>query len=489
VSELSIDDAVTGRRANVARPLRTKVAGALDVTIFYALGLVLALVAIPYGSAEPWWQGVFQIFVFVLAGLALIERWLRMPWESSATANLSSLARGSAKLILPLLALIVFALIQIIPSSGNIAGVNVQWTLSWDPLATRVFILQLCALILFGWLVVRYTVTERRLWFLIDTIVVIAFVSAVFGLCRQTMQQQIGFLLPHLKPGFGYAQFINSNHFAFLMEMALGLTLGLVVTRGPSPRRLTVFLIAALVMWVAVVRVNSRGGILSMLCQVVLLAILVVANRDAATTANRPRGRMKRWLVSASLILVLLIGSVMTVVFVGGDPLATRIDTLSIELNQQAAQTYTLRQNIWQATWALIKEHPVTGVGFGGYWIAISRYHHASGETTPQQAHNDYLELMASGGIVGFGIALWFVVVLASIARRAIVNANKFRRAVAMGAIVGIITVAIHSFVDFGLHIPVNAAICTVLVSFIFIAGKNDGKPAFADQSRSVKRA
>jgi len=460
------------------------VAAALDVIVFYAIPLLLVLVAIPYGSPEPWWQGVFQIFVFGLAGLAVIERWLRSPNAQLTTAKGSLLWRGWDNLMLPLLALIVFALIQIVPSSENIAGVNVQWTLSWDPLATKAFILQLCALILLGWLIVRHPVSERRLWLLIDTIVAIAFVSAVFGLCRQTMQQHVGFVLAYLKPGFGYAQFINSNHFAFLMEMAIGLTLGMVVMRGVSRRRLMIYLLAALVMWIAVVRVNSRGGILSMLSQVVLLAILVVANRDAANAAKRPIGRMKRWAVSASLILVLLVGSIITVLFVGGDPLAGRIDTLSVELNQQTAQTYTLRQNIWQATWRLIKDHRTAGVGFGGYWIAISQYHHASGETTPQQAHNDYLELMASGGVIGVGIALWCVLAFARVARRALGSANRIERAVAMGALVGIVTVAIHSFVDFGLHVPVNAAICTGLISFVIIGAKRERTPAFADQPR-----
>ena len=37
----------------------------------------------------------------------------------------------------------------------------------------------------------------------------------------------------------------------------------------------------------------------------------------------------------------------------------------------------------------------------GGYWIAIPGYHNASGTLVPQEAHNDYLELLASGGIIG----------------------------------------------------------------------------------------
>lgn len=442
--------------------------------MFYSLLVLIGLVAIPYGTAQPWWQAVFQCLIFAFACIAVIERWLRADESVRLAGILNSIQRGGGKLLLPLLVLIIFALVQVIPWRGNVGGVNVQWTLSWDPPGTKAFIVQLCALIAFGWLLVRYTVTERRLLFLVDTIIVIALFSAVFGLWRQATQQQTGFILPELKAGYGYAQFINSNHFAFLMEMALGLILGIVVTRGVSGRRLILFLIAALVMWVAVVRVNSRGGLLSMLSQVVLLGVLLVSNRNPVTGEKRAASKIQRWAVSASLIFVLLAGSVITVMFIGGDPLAGRIDSLSVELNSKTAQTYTLRQNIWQATWALIKDHPIKGVGFGGYWIAISEYHKSSGETAPQQAHSDYLELMASGGVIAVAIGLWFVIAFASLARSAFTNANRLQRGVAAGAIVGILTVSIHSFVDFGLHLPINALVCTTLVAFVVIVEKHN---------------
>jgi O-antigen ligase len=450
--------------------VRTTVADWLDVGLFYAVILVLVLVAIPYGAAEPWWQAAFQCLVFVLASIAVIERWLRPPLTNQGSIW-SSLRLGPGKMILPLLALIILALVQVIPWRGNVAGVSAQWTMSWDPLSTKTFIVQVCALILFGGLLVRYTLGERRLLFLVDATVTIGFLSAVFGLLRQATQQQIGFVLPQLKPGFGYAQFINSNHFAFLMEMVLGLSLGMVVTGSLARRRLILFLLASLLMWVAVVRVNSRGGILSMLAQVVLLGVFALSNRGVGNK-EQSISLMKQWTLSLSLILVLLAASLMTIIFVGGDPLAGRIGALSVEMNKKTAQTYTLRQNIWQATWALIKEHPVTGVGFGGYWVAISQYHRASGDTTPQQAHNDYLELMASGGAIALGLGIWFVVVLAALARRAFASPNHLGRGVAVGASVGIITVSIHSFVDFGLHVPVNALVCTTLIVLVAIVEK-----------------
>jgi O-antigen ligase len=108
--------------------------------------------------------------------------------------------------------------------------------------------------------------------------------------------------------------------------------------------------------------------------------------------------------------------------------------------------------------------HPITGVGLGGYWIGITAYHDASGLMTPQEAHNDYLELLSSGGLIGFAIGVWFAVLVIREARRNFSLDGSYMR---LGAIFGIIGVAAHSLVDFGLHILINAI---VFLSLIMIA-------------------
>ena len=162
------------------------------------------------------------------------------------------------------------------------------------------------------------------------------------------------------------------------------------------------------------------------------------------------------------------------VVFVGGDPLVRKLDAISIELDPKIAESYTLRLNIWQATRELIKAHPVAGVGFGGYWIAIAKYHHSTGEITPQEAHSDYLELAASGGLVGLAIGIWLVVAFILAARRKLLSADNYNRAVTLGALAGIVTVAIHSLVDYGLHITINTLLLIVLVSIVLINVKEE---------------
>ncbi len=104
------------------------------------------------------------------------------------------------------------------------------------------------------------------------------------------------------------------------------------------------------------------------------------------------------------------------------------------------------------------------GAGFGGYWMAVPEYHDASGSFVPQQAHNDYLELLASGGLIGAILGVWFVFALIRSARKTLRAGNSFRRASALGALAGLFAVAVHSLVDFGLHITVNALIFTALI-------------------------
>ena len=452
-------------------------ARAIDALVFYSLLAVIALAAIPYGAVEPWWKSLFQCLVFALAGLSVIQKLLR-PDETTPDYS-----RSNYQLFWPVFALIAFAFLQ------TISGINGGATLSADVFQTRQFIIQVCALLALGWLLLTHTHSRKRLRRLVEIVIAVGTVSALFGLWRQASQRAPGFVLPHLLPAFGYAQFINPNHFAFLMELALGLALGIVVCRGVKGRRLAIYLLAAVPMWIALVLANSRGGILSILCQVLFLALLLSVGRDSRQS-ERDRSKFTSRLLGASrnvavrgvLVAALLVGAITTVVMVGGDPLAGRVDSIAGELDRKTADTFTLRPTIWRATWQLIKDHPLTGVGFGGYWIAITKYHVASGETTPQEAHNDYLELLASGGVIGVAIGIWFAVVLIKTARRKLRQLRStdatdppgsFAAAVTLGALAGILTVAIHSLVDFGLHITINAVVFTVLVSIVCIKTKD----------------
>ena len=462
---------------NTSRSKHEHIANILGTTIFLALLTLIALVAIPYGTVEPWWQAAFECGAFGLGALWLIEGFLSGSYRVS-----------TYYLLLPLVALAVFGLLQTLQIEGDSnaslrTGVKVWRALSADPHETRQWVSRMLALALVGATLLRYTFSQRRLRMLIYLLIGIGVASALFGLLRKTTQHEAGFLLPYLMPGLGYGQFINNNHFAFLMEMGLGLALGLTVGGGVRRDRLPIYLGVMLLLGMSLVLSNSRGGILSMLCQLIFVALLfpLVHRGREAFISNDGSTKWARYireslLVRAFLIVCLIITVSIGIVWVGGDPLLGRLEAIPGEVGtrEEGARWGERRVEIWRATWQLIKAHPVAGVGMGGYWAAIPQYHDASGEFTPQRAHNDYLELLASGGLIGVALGAWFVYALIRGAHKRLRSPDRFRRAASFGALVGLSGVAVHSFVDFGLHITINAVVFIALVVIATVEVRKD---------------
>ena len=394
------------------------------------------IAAIPYGTVEPWWKAAFVCAVFAICIVALIE----------------SLVSGSFKIeggsvLLPMLALAALAFVQTLSlGSYEVAGFSVWNTISADSYQTRFFTLQMLALTACLGLFYRYANDERRIRVLVYTILAVAIASALFGILRHTTQQQIGFVLPLLKPAQGYGQFINKNHFAYLMEMAFGLGLGLALAGGVKKDRLPIYFALLLPIWTALVLSNSRGGILAMLVQIIVAALFLMSRQSVA--------------LRAALVIVLVVGILFGTLWVGGDRLASNFEAATNELSTTRAGAS--RNEIWRATLKMFAAHPILGVGLSGYWLGITAYHDASGLMTPQEAHNDYLELLSSGGVIGFAIGVWFAVAVVRAARRNLLAGNM--PTIRLGAILGIVGVAAHSLVDFGLHILVNAIVFLALI-------------------------
>ena len=406
--------------------------------IFVALACLIPLTAVPYGTFEAWWKAAFVCAVFGICVLAIIEYWIS-----------GNHYVGPISILLPMLALAGFAYLQ-----------TVQWvrasdawhTISADPYQTRFFVLQILALTVFLALLYRYASDEKSIWFLIHVVIAVAVASAVFAMLRQTARQDAAFVLPLLKPGQGYGQFLNKNHFAYLMEMAFGLGIGVILARGVRPDRVMLYAALMFPIWIALVLSNSRGGILAMLTQVLIATLWFVRPRVALRAA-----------VLGGIVVAVLLGTL----WVGGDRLATNIESATTHFSGDTTRDNASRNEIWRATLKMFAAHPIAGAGLGGYWIAITAFHDASGTLTPQEAHNEYLELLSSGGVIGLAIGIWFAVNVVRAVRKNLKNDHGQIRAFRYGAILGIAGVVVHSLVDFGLHMIGNAVVFMVLIAIV----------------------
>src|SRR5712691_4812133 len=437
---------------------RGKLSAFVDAFVFYSLIILIALVAVPYGTVEPWWEAVFECAVFVLGLLWIIHGLLLGSWIA-----------GNVRVFYPMMAVVALGLVQSVPLwQMDWAGNKVWYAISADPFESRRFVLKTSALILAGVMLTRYTAGRRRLSVLVHVIIGVALATALFGIARQAIQHAPGFVLPLLRPGVGYAQFINKNHFAYLMEMAMGLVAGIALMRGEGRERILIYFSALLLMFVALVLSNSRGGLFAMVAQVVCAPAIFLNSRTQA--ANGAKSWTRSVVVRTAMIVALLLVVSGGVVWLGGDQLATGAETASSEIagaENSELHEGARRRDIWRASWLMFKAHPIMGAGFGGYWAEVPLFHEASGRLTPQQAHNDYLEVLASGGIVGVGLLIWFAFVVVRQARDALSATDGFQRAVASGAIITLVGVAVHSLVDFGLHITANSLVFVALLAIL----------------------
>jgi O-antigen ligase len=171
--------------------------------------------------------------------------------------------------------------------------------------------------------------------------------------------------------------------------------------------------------------------------------------------------RLRRVALRAALGFALIVALFAGALFFGGEGALTR---LAGTVNSDDPTTG--RAQFWRATTAMIKDHPLVGVGLGAFGVAYGGYDQTNGRLYRlEQAHNDYLQVFADEGIAGGALALLFVALLFRIGFRRMESHDRVRRAVALGALTGCFAVLVHSLFDFTLHTTSNALLFLTLAA------------------------
>jgi tetratricopeptide (TPR) repeat protein len=428
------------------------------------VGLIFFSIVI-YGAGQVWWEGVILISIFILGAISEYSRTPRLETELK-------------RLLAPFLLLAIYSFLQGICTLFVHSGQLPAWTVlpySFDLTASFWCAIKFFALAVFIKLLLDSFQANIKL--LIWSLIVTGNFFALLGIFRFLAQGRFPeyfeqFIMPQLRPNVGFGTFVNQNHFAFLMLMTLGLNIGLAAFAGLEKHWRFILSIGSLICWTAIIVTASRGGIVSSLVTIGTLILLSrhgegknsisCARETYWSKSILPIKRLAFFFVIAGLLVV-------GVVLIGQDRVVSRFEAIP-EQFEGATDAGTFRRiDAWRAAVSMFEAQPVYGVGFGGFRFAVSQHIDISGELQPEQAHNDYLELAASGGAFALICTILFLYeFFSTLKKRFTTPATQFENAARIGVICAIAGVITHNFFDFGLQFLSNqlflAAIVTVAV-------------------------
>ena len=274
--------------------------------------------------------------------------------------------------------------------------------------------------------------------------------------------------------GAATGTYVNKNHFAGLLEMAMPMLLALwsiemlpVVThRGeilrehPRNRDLrfamrAMFSALMVMMLLALLLSRSRAGIGAGLFA---FGVAIVAMVWRSATLQ----------VKIALGLVAL-GAVSLGAYVGLTPVLERFapDTFSLE--------YRGRVELAVATLQAALDFMPLGSGLGTFADVFRRYQDARIAGFIDHAHNDYAEAILELGVAG--LAAIALLLAAYVLRwRQVLRQRESRRLrfVQVAAGLGMLAMIVHAAFDFNFHIPGNAVSFSLLAGFFFFTPAAD---------------
>ncbi len=360
-------------------------------------------------------------------------------------------------------------------------------TVSLAPWATRHALIRLIA-VLFVFSLVRSNLASANTFYRLAAVAVVNGVAlSLIGLGQWISSNPHTVFWTFASDGSVFGPFICRNHFAYYINMSIGLGIGLLLrTRhfqaaAAAPEKVLGSLPAMLqdpwVMWIGSALIVMVAGLCCSLSRGGFAAFVGAAAVCLAIHWSHAK-RLGHW--SSGVIFVLL-GLGLTA-WLGGATVGRRVATIW-ETNLLEGG----RSAVWSRALGLFPEFPVLGTGMGTFRFVepLTR-----GPTDPHymvydHMENDYLEVLVEGGILQMALVLgiMFLIFRAGL--------HVFQRhegtapgSMAVGALFGLVAVAIHSTVDFGLHVP---AVALLAITVVACLSNLDEPPVPAPEKRTSR--
>jgi O-antigen ligase len=297
--------------------------------------------------------------------------------------------------------------------------------------------------------------------FLVRTIAFVGLVAALAAIVQRALSPNLiyGLWVPQDADARPFGPFVNRNHFAAWVVMAIPLVAGYVAAALHAHRPEQRFAgriasamqslgsaalwvaVAGAVMTLALVTSASRSGLIA-------FAVSLVCGAWIARTRLSRRG----WIVALAVVALL---ALFVIAYADMTPLIWRIEeTLLVGTGG--------RPEIWQETLRICRDFWTTGTGLGTFQTAMAVYQQSDRTIFFNQAHNQYLHLLAEGGLLLIIPAAATIVAFVRLFAIRLARDTSSSAPIRIGAAVALITMAVQGIWETPLRMPANGILFAV---------------------------
>ena len=275
--------------------------------------------------------------------------------------------------------------------------------------------------------------------------------------------------------GWIYGSYVNHNHYAGLMELLVPIPLIICLSHLAHEKTRIAAGVAAAVMVGTIFLSGSRGGMIAIFVEMIVLAVVLFRQKRSVRIA-----------IGVGAFAVVLIS---LLVWLGGKELTVRVSSISKETRTEISGG--MRLSIDRDTLHVFRQKPIMGWGLRTFPVVYPQFRSFYTNFFVNEAHNDYLQLLAETGVLGFGIMVWFLLTLYRRARRKIGDwTSSVTAAVTLACMLSCTGILVHSLVDFNLQIPANAALfyvfCTIAAAPPLLQRSRIRKPVSTEEEEEV---
>jgi len=320
---------------------------------------------------------------------------------------------------------------------------------------------------------------ERQISRILNILLIIGGLFGIYGILQYN-GIDFSFWLRNIGRQQVFGLFGNVNYFAEYLIVPLSIAVSLYFATQNKLKKI-LLLIGIIAMGASLTATFTRGSYLGFGVSLIFMSFLFLISRGK----NFIKKNRKIFIIILTIVIII------TFLFIIPTPLnksGTAIEKIKSRISiSQLTQSSSIKRRIaiWKFSTLMIKDHPLLGSGIGTYKYNTLKYQaefFKQGENRSlyphgfaEKAHNEYLQLWAEMGIVGFGIFIWLII---SYFGCGIKILRKIKDEYKQGIIIGLMGVVMAVLVDgifgFPLHLPATIILFWMALGLTVAFGESE---------------